>query len=456
MSDRKQKSKSRYNGEGSLYFDKNKQRWYGVVTVGYDANDKPIRKKVSDKDFKKAQKLFSELKEQVRKGTFIEKKDDKLEDIIIYLIERDKAANEINENTYKRRMDTLKVVQQSPIARMSIQSIDEKHIVSFLNSVTYYSQSYIKQIYEQIRGAFDYAEFKNLINKSPFAHGTEYGIRQPKSKKETKKIKALTIEEQRKFVQVLQNEEADNKYRCIYELMLCTGMRGGEVLALDKKVDIIRDFRKISVRRTITRDVKGKPMLGDVPKTENGRRVLSMNNSCLTILDRYINNEWKKNRFNLLFYDIENDKLITTNQVNSNFKRLIKKYDIIPHHEEMKPLSEKGRDKVAYKKYTYYKKKAGGGFELLGKNPPADWARNFKKYYYLDKVAEKDYNLHMLRHTFATRCIESGMPAKVLQVILGHADVETTLNIYCDVFEEYENKALQKAEEYMQSLSLTG
>ena len=62
----------------------------------------------------------------------------------------------------------------------------------------------------------------------------------------------------------------------------------------------------------------------------------------------------------------------------------------------------------------------------------------------------------MLRHTFATRCIESGMPVKVLSKILGHADIETTLNTYCDVFENYENDAMLQAESYMQNMSLTG
>lgn len=47
-------------------------------------------------------------------------------------------------------------------------------------------------------------------------------------------------------------------------------------------------------------------------------------------------------------------------------------------------------------------------------------------------------NFHALRHTFATRCVESGFDIKSLSEILGHTDVKTTLNKY--VHSSYEQK----------------
>lgn len=47
------------------------------------------------------------------------------------------------------------------------------------------------------------------------------------------------------------------------------------------------------------------------------------------------------------------------------------------------------------------------------------------------------------------------MPAKVLQKILGHADITTTLNTYCDVFEAYEKTYLDRTEEYYKQNEIT-
>ena len=53
---------------------------------------------------------------------------------------------------------------------------------------------------------------------------------------------------------------------------------------------------------------------------------------------------------------------------------------------------------------------------------------NFKKY--IEACGLSDVNYHALRHTFATRCMELGFDVKTLSEILGHTNVNITLNRY--------------------------
>lgn len=59
---------------------------------------------------------------------------------------------------------------------------------------------------------------------------------------------------------------------------------------------------------------------------------------------------------------------------------------------------------------------------------PRTYQNHFKKY--LKEINAPNYNFHILRHTFATNCIDRGMDIKSLSEILGHSDVQITLNRY--------------------------
>lgn len=66
----------------------------------------------------------------------------------------------------------------------------------------------------------------------------------------------------------------------------------------------------------------------------------------------------------------------------------------------------------------------------------------FKRILKASKV--KEYNFHVLRHTFATNCIKVGMDIKSLSEILGHASVDVTLNRYVHSSYEMKKKYLEK------------
>lgn len=70
---------------------------------------------------------------------------------------------------------------------------------------------------------------------------------------------------------------------------------------------------------------------------------------------------------------------------------------------------------------------------LTGRTDKPMEPRTLRYYFsgFLKQCGIRYRNFHVLRHTFATRCIETGMDVKSLSELLGHADVRTTLKLYC-------------------------
>jgi len=120
-----------------------------------------------------------------------------------------------------------------------------------------------------------------IIDKNPFS--IKGNIIKPRSKKPDKKIDALTLEEEQAFRQQLAKK--DYKYRDVFYVLLETGMRIGEVLAL-KRSDIDFNNNIIHVRRTLTKGKDDKIKLGDKTKTYAGMRDVPLSNFLKGILKK--------------------------------------------------------------------------------------------------------------------------------------------------------------------------
>ena len=63
-----------------------------------------------------------------------------------------------------------------------------------------------------------------------------------------------------------------------------------------------------------------------------------------------------------------------------------------------------------------------------------------------EEAGIKRFCMHALRHTYATRAIESGMPPKVLQKLLGHKSIKTTMDRYVHVTDDSMTSAVRQFE----------
>ncbi|MBQ6689139.1 MAG: site-specific integrase [Bacteroidales bacterium] len=93
-----------------------------------------------------------------------------------------------------------------------------------------------------------------------------------------------------------------------------------------------------------------------------------------------------------------------------------------------------------------FKKVVNGGYYVLTNSDHPTEPRSYRTYYKrLMKLLDMpDLKFHGLRHSFATRCIESKCDYKTVSVLLGHSSISTTLNLYVHPNMEQKKKCVEQ------------
>lgn len=92
------------------------------------------------------------------------------------------------------------------------------------------------------------------------------------------------------------------------------------------------------------------------------------------------------------------------------------------------------------------KKVVNNSYFVLTNEPNPTEPRTYRNYYkkLMKKLDMPELKFHGLRHSFATRCIESNCDYKTVSVILGHSNISTTLNLYVHPNIEQKKKCIEQ------------
>lgn len=233
---------------------------------------------------------------------------------------------------------------------------------------------------------------------------------------DSEKRKALTMEEEKIFLEYLMQKPKYRHWYPVFYIMANTGMRVGEITGLRWR-DIDFDEGLISVNHTFVyynhRDEHGCYYSINTPKTKAGERTIPMTDQV-------------KNAFQMEREYQEEVGISSIDRIDG--------YDDFVFVNRFGMVQSQSTLNKAIKRIM---RDCNG--KILDNAVPGK-----------EPTLLPDFSCHSLRHTFATRLCESGTNIKVIQDVLGHADVSTTMNIYVDVTNELKKNELKSFSAYME------
>lgn len=225
-----------------------------------------------------------------------------------------------------------------------------------------FSKSSLNKVYEFFNNSFNYAVQYDYLEKNPL-----FNVPKPRSNVARREIQTYSREDMEKFESVLESADLA-PYRFSVPFLFYTGLRIGELIALDKSdFDFERRILKVRSSFTYTYDDELEHMVAftSTPKTQKGYRVVPLSDSALYYARK--------------LFSLYNGPYFISSSVGT---RIV----------------------------------------------PRNYSRMLERLCALCGVSYK--GVHALRHSFATELISAGASVKYVSELLGHASVQTTYNLY--------------------------
>lgn len=304
---------------------------------------------------------------------------------------------DLSPNSIRNYRERYQFNIQPILGKMRLCDVKPMHCKAVLNRMeALYAGSTIRQTYITMGTMFRAAVMNDMLIKHPMD-----GVRYTKPVRAVDDIKYLTEEEQESF---LETAKTSHNYRQ-YALLLETGLRTGEMIGLTWD-SIDWKNRTLTISKSLEYRYKTRVWRAGPPKTMKSYRTIPLTDTAYQILKScYDERESRK----------ESDELSQIleymDRRTGETKVLVMKDLVFINYRTGKPNKNSSYDTHLYK--------------------------------LCDTAGIRRFGMHALRHTYATRAIERGVPPKVLQQLLGHASIKTTMDRYVHVTDDSMAKAVR-------------
>ena len=348
-------------------------------------------------------KNLAELKRRLNTAIYDDERGNCVVDNSITLSEWFKSWMEIHKYKVIRNNTKMYYTQvftkhiEPTLGKKKLKDITQLNIKSLLKELDQKGYQYETQnkVRIMLLDMFDKAMIDNYVLKNPCK-----GIKLVRD--ENKDMRVLTREEQTEFFDCCKGTFYDN----LFIVAISTGLRQGELCALTWD-DIDFEKKEISVTKTLLyQKLEGdtkKEFHINPPKTKTSRRTVPINKQCeIALKKQYIqrNNIMSKkaakplNGFENLLFTTRLGTPICDQIMIDAIKKIVDEINLFKDEHEQ--------------------------FET--------------------------FTPHCFRHSFATRCFESGISPKTVQTYLGHASLQMTMDLYTSVLSYQKQDEMKKLE----------
>ena len=325
----------------------------------------------------------------------------------------------IKDSTMKNYIYMYEVFVKPTFGKKQLWEVKKSDVRRFYNRLVddkVMKISTVDGIHNVLHQVFQIAVDDDMIRGNP-ADGMMKELKLTRGM-DSEKRQALTKEQEKLFFDYLKRTARYRHWYPIFYVMANTGLRVGEITGL-RWCDVDMEKGLISVNHTLVyynhRDNKGCYYSINIPKTKAGEREIPMTESVKQALRMEKEYQELCDLESLSHIDGYRDFVflnkdgfvLNQSPLNSALKRIIRDCN-------------------------------GEIFDHMGLSDK-------------EPLLLPDFTCHVLRHTFATQMCESGLNIKVVQSVLGHADITTTLDVYVTVTNELKQQQIAAFEAYLET-----